>query len=999
MDEQRRRIVEDLSGTFKGELRSDPLSVAMYASDGSLYQIAPLVVAVPRHRDDVMTLARYSAETSIPLIARGAGTGVAGQAIGSGIVVDFSRHMRRIESIGEDTVRVEPGIVRDELNRVLREYGRYFPPDPSSSAVTTVGSMLSVDAAGSRSVRVGSTRDHVKRIETVLAGGRCFEFGVESLDILKTPLMTEMGGATGSSIFNYSPLHAETPDITVKRTIISKLTKLLSDSEELIQERQPPLIRNCSGYNLRGVLSGRNLHMERLLVGSEGTLGLFTSAVLHTSPLPEYRGIVLLLFGSLEAAIQAVQVIAPQQPSACDLLDRRLLSLGRESDPRFERIILPAAEAGLIVEQTGFSGKQARDRIRMVISSVRSLHTSAVVAHEAYAYDDVEFLWSLPRKVVPMLTRLTGVTRPQPFVEDVAVPPETLREFLVRAQKVFQKHEVTASLYAHAAAGQLHLRPFLPAPTLADAMQIEAIARDLYQVVFAVGGTISGEHGDGLSRTAFIRSQYGPLYRVFQQVKDVFDPHNLMNPGKIISDDAHVTVRNFRPPATASPDVVDLQLKWSPKELTDAAALCNGCGNCRTQQPDLRMCPFFRAAPREDASPRSKANVMRNIACGTISPTEMASPELKKLADLCFNCKQCQLECPSHVNIPQMMIEAKAAYVAAEGLRRTDWILSRAHSFGELGCRLAPISNWMINNLFSRWFLEKLIGIHRLRKLPTFARKTFMRSVRRTLSTQPTPGTAQKPIVYFVDHYANYHDPELARAFVSILEHHKIPVYVPPDQMASGMAMISAGDLVAGRKLAEKNVRELVELAREGYQIVCTEPAAALCLKHEYPMLLDHPDVQLLADQVIEAGAYLAQLRDQGRLRMDLQSLDLDAGYHTPCHLKALGNERPLRELLNLIPELRVHTIEKGCSGMAGAYGLAKENFRTSMRIGWGLISRMRAGDLDLGITECSSCKMQMEQGTAIPTIHPLKLLAYAYGLMPEIRQKLRPASKRLVVT
>ncbi len=995
MDEQSRRIVEDLSGALSGELLGDPLTLSMYATDGSLYQMQPLAVAFPQNRDDVLTLARYSAETDVPLIARGAGSGVAGCALGNGLVVDFSRHMRRIEAIGDDTVNVQPGVVLDRLNRTLRKFGRYFPPDPANSAVTTVGSMLAIDAAGSRSVRVGSTRDHVLSIETVLAGGHCLSFANESLDILKTPPDPE---DSGMSVFPTGTA-TDAGATTLKRTIISKLAKLLADNAQLIQERQPALIRNCSGYFLRGILAENELRLPRMLVGSEGTLGLFTSARLHTAPLPEHRGIVLLLFGQLEAAIQAVQAISLQQPSACDLLDRRILSLGRESDVRFEQMISPSAEAALIVEQTGFSTEQARDRIRMVVQCVRDKTNSAVVAHEAYSFDDVEFLWSLPKRVVPMLTRLTGQTRPLPFVEDIAVHPEALHEFLVKSQKVFQKHEVIASLYAHAAAGQLHLRPFLPPPTQQDAAPIESLARELYEAVFSVGGTISGEHGDGLARTAFIRSQYGPLYRVFQQIKDLFDPHNLMNPGKIISDDPHVTVRHFRPPTVPSADIVDLQLRWTPDEMAQSTALCNGCGTCRTQQPESRMCPFFRIDPAEEASPRAKANAMRDFVTGVLPNDAISSAEMKHLADLCFNCKQCELECPSNVNIPQLMIEAKAAHVRANGLSGPDWILSRAHSFGAFGCATAPFSNWSVNNSVSRWLLERLVGIHHLRKLPPFAKRSFMRSAKREWLETPADVNQNNRVVYFVDHYANYHDPELAQAFVAILEHNGIQVHVPREQSASGMAMVSAGDLVAARKIAEQNVQELVELAREGVPIVCTEPAAAVCLKYEYPMLLDHLDVNVVAAQVIEAGDYLRQLQQSGKLKTDFKPLDLDAGYHTPCHLKALGAGTPLRGLLELIPNMRVHTIEQGCSGMAGAYGLMKDNFRTSIRIGWNLISRMRKGDLTVGTTECSSCKFQMEQGTRTPTIHPIKLLALSYGLMPRIERKLRPAKKELMVT
>lgn len=993
MNDEQSRIVDDLSGLLAGQLRCDPLTAAMYASDGSLYQIPPLGVVFPQHREDVMTVARYCAEMRLPLIARGAGTGLAGESLGRGLVIDFSRFMRRVEAIEDETIRVQPGMVYNRLNAVLRPFERYFPPDPSGAGVTTVGSMLAIDAAGSHSVRVGSTRDHVLSLEMVLASGDCIEACNEPL-AAHTPPWSTTGPPSQAA-----DADALRPDSLAKRTLVGQLARLLRDNADLILERQPPLIRNRCGYYLRNVLTESHLHLPRLLVGSEGTLGLFTAATLHTAPLPAHRGVVLLLFGQLEAAIRAVHAISQHQPSACDLLDRRLLTLAREADPRFEQLIAPAAEAALIVEQNGFSEQQSRDRIHQVVACLRDLSEVFVVAHEAFGFDEVEFLWSLPQKVVPLLSRLPGSTRALPFVEDIAVPPLALHEFLTRAQNVFKKHQVTASLYAHAAAGQLHLRPFMAAPTSADAQRLEEIARDLYQVVFSVGGTISGEHGAGLSRTAFIRSQYGPLYKVFREVKQIFDPQNLMNPGKIISDDPHLTVRNLRPPATPPAETVTLQLRWKPEEMAQAAARCNGCGTCRSQSAETRMCPLFRIDPLEEASPRAKANLTRSFAGGFLQPDDFASLEMKRIANLCFNCKQCQLECPSNVNIPQMMIEAKAAFVAAHGLNRADWILSRAHSFGALGSRFPWAANWVVTNPSARWLLEKMCGIARHRKLPTFASRSFLSFAKRELLTRPVRGSEKRPVVLFVDHYANYHDPQLARSLIAVLRHHGIPVYVPPGQVASGMALLSAGDLEAAREAAERNLRELAEFAREGIPILCTEPAAALCLKQEYPMLVDHPDVQVVADHVIEAGAYLQGLHRAGKLRTDFQPLALDAGYHMPCHLQALGAGTPLKDLLHLIPELRVHTIDKGCSGMAGAYGLTKENFRNSLRIGWGLISRMRQPDLNIGTTECSSCKMQMEQGTTTPTLHPLKLLALSYGLLPEIASKLKHAQKKSVVT
>ncbi len=993
MDESRLRISEDLSGVLKGEIRCDPLTVAMYSSDASLYQIAPAGVAFPRDVEDVVTLAEYSASTDIPLVARGAGTGLAGESLGKGIIVDFSRYMRHIEEIRDSTVRVQPGVVRSELNRALRKQGRYFPPDPSGANVTTIGSMLALDAAGSHSVRIGSTRDHVESLDVVLSGGQSVEVGIEPLagSTAAPPQMHAAESPGGLESGSDAP--------TLKRTLVSKIAKLLGDNADLVREHQPPLIRNRSGYYLRGVLTKTHLNLVRMLIGSEGTLGMFSSAVLHTSPLPAHRGVVLLIFGQVEAALRAVQVVALQQPSACDLLDRRVLSLARDADPRFAEMIPVTGEAALLVEQTGFTLQQIRDRIRMVVAAVQDLPGINAVTHEAYTPDEVEFLWRLPERVVPLLMRLPGPTHPLPFVEDVAVPPEALQEFLTRAQNVFKKHEVTSSLYAHAAAGQLHMRPFLTLPSADEAQRLEDIARDLYQVVFSVGGTISGEHGDGLSRTSFLRSQYGSLYTVFKQIKQIFDPHNLMNPGKIISDDPHLTIKNLRPRTPLDEDLPVLQLNWSWQQIAEETDRCNGCGGCRTQEANRRMCPLFHSRHLEEASPRAKANLMRQIASGTLDPDLMATSDFKRVADLCFNCKQCELECPTNVNIPQLMIEAKASFVDANGLSRSRWILSRLHQFASAASAASLVVNWGLQSPFVRWLLEKILGISRHRKLPSFARRPFLKSHKSLTLNPPTAGTARKGVVYFIDHFANYHDPELARSFLAVMLHNGIRVHAPADQLASGMALISAGDLDAARELARENVRQLAEFAREEVPIVCTEPTAALCLKKEYPLLLDHPDVSTVAKQTIDAGQFLAGLHDEGKLKTDFAPLEIQVGYHTPCHLKALGEREPLRELLGLIPGLQLHRINEGCSGMAGAYGLTTENFRDSLRIGRGLITRLRQDGLDIGATECSSCKMQMEQGTTIATLHPIKLLALSYGLVPELRDKLKNPSSSLVVT
>lgn len=991
VEETQRRIAEDLSGSFKGEFQADPLTISMYSTDASLYQMAPLGVAFPRDQDDVIALAKYSTETETPLIARGAGTNVTGSALGTGLIVDFSRHMKSIEWVSDSLVHVQPGVVCSELNRELRTRGRYFPPDPSNAAVTTLGGMLAIDAAGSRSARVGSTRDHVQSIDLVQVDGTALTVGIESLDFSNDPILDEEHST--------DELREAVALAASRRSLLSRLAPLLEENRELINEYQPPMIRNVCGYNLRGVLRRDRVNLNRLLVGSEGTLGLFTGATLHTSPLPAHRGVALLLFSELSQAVAAVQLIALKEPTACDLLDRRLLSLGRDADPRFAELIPQTAEAALLVEHSGYSDADVRERVQSTIRPVLGAGLQMAVASEAYETDDVEFLWSLPSRVVPLLARLQGTSRPLPFVEDIAVPPSELSEFFTRVQRVFQKHEVTASLYAHAASGQIHLRPILPIPTTTDGPMIEEIARDLYQVVFSVGGTISGEHGDGLSRTAFIRSQYGPLYKVFRQIKDIFDPHHLLNPGKIINDDPHLTLRNFRATATDDLQLTELQLKWKPDELAETIGRCNGCGECRTQTPESRMCPFFRLESSEAATPRAKANILRDLMTGSRTPEEMAAPELSAITDLCFNCKQCEHDCPSNVNVPKLVTEARASNVAVHGVSRADWLLARAHAMGEWGCKLSMPINWMLANRPLRWLMQKTFGIAKQRRLPVFAKRSFMKTVSKELFETPEATSEQKSAVVFVDHFANYHDPELSHALVAVLKHNRIPVHVPRGQKNSGMALVSTGDLEPARDLAEHNIRELAELAREGHTVICSEPSTVICLKQEYPMLVDHPDMDVVASQVSEAGEFLYSLHQQGKLRTDFKPLNLELAYHTPCHLMALKVGHPLRDLLSLIPELRVNTIEKGCSGMAGTYGFSNRNFETSLEIGKDLMTAFGTDGYAAGTSECSSCRIQMAQETTRAVLHPIKLLALAYGLMPEIEQRLAQSPLRLVVS
>jgi Fe-S oxidoreductase len=445
-------------------------------------------------------------------------------------------------------------------------------------------------------------------------------------------------------------------------------------------------------------------------------------------------------------------------------------------------------------------------------------------------------------------------------------------------------------------------------------------------------------------------------------------------------------------------NLVELQLDWEPAQIIGPVETCNRCGLCRTQSPEKRMCPLFRIEPSEEASPRAKANLIRGVLSGTVDLGQLTSHEFKQIADLCVHCHACRLECPAGVDIPRIMRESKGAFVAANGLTLAQWAMVRLDLFASLGSTVGPFTNWALGNRQMRWLLEKTLGIAQGRKLPRVATRNFMRRAARRKLTRPVRRSGQK-ILYFVDLYANYFDPQLAECLTAVFEHNGVGVYVHPDQKSAGMPAIASGALDHARILAHHNTRILAEAVRQGYWIVASEPAAALCLKHEYPQLLDDDDSKLVAENSSEACTFLWKMHTMGKLQLDFKPLHATLGYHAPCHMNALEVGTPGKNLLGLIPGLRIHHLEEGCSGMAGTYGLLGKNYRHSLRGGLKLINRLRKPALQAGTTECSTCKIQMEQGTNKPTVHPLKLLALSYNLLPGLSKLLTTPGEELIVT
>ncbi len=1000
LDQNRERIQEDLRGLISGDILCDEIYRRLYAGDGGIYEICPLGVVRPRSTSDVQAAVKYAAEKKIPIHARGAGTGVAGQSLGPGLVVDFSRYLHRIIEIGEQSVRVQPGVVHERLNAQLKASWRVFGPDPANSRVTTMGSVLAIDGAGSHWLKYGSAARHVLSMSLVLANGERIKAGREPL-------------VDGRS-------QDENP---TKRALVDRLVQLLRENRELIDKSNVKSPVDCCGYHLKGALCRDDSYREcldltRLLVGSEGTLALTTEAALATQELPRCLGTALLLFESLETAARTVSELLPYAPAACDLLDRRFLSLAREIEPRFNELIPQHTEAVLLVEQHGETQADLRDNMRELVSAAGK-NNAAFAVRLAFDPADVELFWQLAQRALPALGRLEGAARPLSVVEDIAVGPAELPDFLVAAQNILQRHEVTAALFAHAGQGQVHLQPFFDLGNRDDVEKMRRLADELYEEVFRIGGTISGEHGCGLSRSPFVQRQAGALYEVFRKVKQIFDPENILNPGKIVGSSPDLLVAHLRPvvqiddappvaarrgavsDAAAAPrlrDLIELQLNWDPKRLDKAARRCTGCGDCRTNSHDTRMCPMFRIRQSEEASPRAKANLARAILTKQIELESLTTEEFKGVMDLCFNCHMCVQDCPAGVDIPRLVAECKAAHATAKGLPPVDQAMMRLDAIGSLAASFPALSNWALANRQMRWILEKTIGIAQGRKLPRVSSPSLLRRASRRRLNRPRRQRDLKA-VYFVDTYANFYDPQLGEALVAVLKHNGVAVFIPPEQMQAGSSAVSVGAMDRAKKLARHNTAVLADAVRQGYRVIATEPAAALTLKREYPQILDNDDTRLVAQNTTDAGAFLWEMHSQGKLQLDFNPLLAAVGYHMPCRLRALQLGSPGENLLRLIPGLSVHAIEQGCCGMAGDFGIKKKNYRTSLRIGWRVVSALRNPKLQAGVSECSACKMQMEQGTSKPTVHPIKLLAVAYGLMPELENLLTTPGEERVVT
>lgn len=959
----------------RGRLYLDDVWRAAYATDGSHYMIMPLGVFVPRDADDVALAVSLANEHDFPLIMRGAGTGLAGETLGRALIVDTTRHLNNVRVIdpGSKTVRVEAGRVLDSLNTTLAPHGLKFGPDPSSSSRAVMGALVANNSTGAHSLVYGHTRHHVRAMDVVLSDGTQTRFESRPLD----------GVPTGDSL---------------EARIYSETARLIRDNADLIEAKRPKTKRDRAGYLLYNVLDGDTINLAQLMSPSEGTLAAITSIDLDVHSIPRAVGFAVLSFPSYVAAAWAVRQALEHSPAAVELLDEMALNCIRLAG---KGDLLPSnAKAVLFVEFYGESDAEITHRIETLEAAMRRADadqrfeiTTPRDAAQAAA------IWAVRKSVEPMQHRMgwKNGTAPCGFIEDAAVDPFRLGEYMEGLCRIMGNHAREWGMYGHAGAGLLHTRVFLDLSRTDHRDEMQAIAEEVFDLVVGMDGTISGEHGTGLARTQFVPRQYGELFPVLEEIKRVFDPGNVLNPGKVVgNDDPELMKKNVRKQSPS--DASKAQAKSAPSALfhwegavgwLDAASHCTGCGECRTPSRVGRMCPSFKDSPDELRCTRARANVMRLIARGEVSADAMLAPEFRDAADYCLDCKMCTVFCPVAVDGGKLMAEARAQVVARRGLRKGAKLFTSSEALSRLACSVAPIANGVNALAPVRLLMEKFADYDHRRMIPAFCGKPFLSSlkapritygnVERVVSIEPEGWKeGDRSVAYFVDQFANFNDPSVAHAFVEVMNANGIRVLVPP-QRASAMPAIDYGDVMTAKRVIAETLAQLAPFACDGVPIVCTEPTAALALSKEYADLDDSQATKEVADATREATDFLRELRDADALNTSFRELPYRFGYHTPCHLQQFEFGRPGMELLSIIPGVSVELIDQGCCGLAGAFGFGPEQFVLSQTIARPIASSLQSDAFTHGATECSLCRMQLEQASGREMVHPIKVLAEAY--------------------
>jgi len=938
---------------IKGEVRFDDISRALYSTAACIFKIMPMGIVIPKDEEDLIKVVNYAYAHKIPITARGSGSSLAGQALGEGIIIDFSKYMNKILEINEKEsyVRVQPGIVLADLNKALSSIDKFFPPDPSSGNWCTIGGMIANNSGGARSAKYGDTRAYTISLKIVLANGEV---------ITARPI--ELYSDEWKKIIDSKTLESE---------VYRRLREIYEKNQNLIEEGYPKVSRNSSGYYLKEMIKDGRMDITKLFVGSEGTLGIITEAKLKIVERPKVKATALAYFSSLDDAGKAIIEILNFKPSAGELMDERLVGMIRQARPDINEWLPEDTNTVILMEFDGDDIEKIKDEIEKMRKHLVDDLKIAIRIDVAYDPFEQERLWQIRKSAVPIMNRTKGEKKLIPLVEDASVHPYKIPNYINGIYEIFEKHEVESIVYGHANDGNIHVRLAMNLKDRKDFDKMQPIADEVHDLVLSLGGTFSGEHGDGRLRSAYLPKLFKQIYPFFKEVKSVFDPLNILNPNVKISDDKNNLIKNLR--YDPSYRLVKTGTSLDDLEYIIEIEACHGCAQCKSTIL-TNMCPVYKALYDEKVAPRSKANLLRSLISGQINADHIDLKELLEVLDYCLVCKMCSIECPTNVNIPKMVLQARADFVKKTGQPFSDYVIMNVPFILRLGSITRSITNRFMNMRFFRSIMQRTLGLDERIKIPRFHRDEI-----KNWSREPLGYNGK--VVYFVGCFARWVEPEIGRATVDVLARNGVKVVVP-DQDCCGVPMLGHGRLDLARKKMELNLKKLSKFVMDGYDIVSTCPSCSLSLKEDYVDFLNNKDAKLISEHTYDIGEYLMMLYNEGRLNMEFKEsyLPNSITYHAPCHLKAQEIGKPTWELLKKILKLNFKEIaDDTCCGMAGTYGLTNKNFDLSMKIGSNLLDQLSKIDADFVLTECPTCKMQIEQVMKAKIIHPIQILDMAY--------------------
>ena len=959
----------ELEQRIEGEVRFDAVSRALYSTDASVYQIEPLGLVVPKTREDVVRAVKIATRHGVSITARGGGTSQAGQAIGAGIQLDFSKYLNRILelNVAGRWAWIEPGVVLDELNAQLKSHGLRFAPDISTASRATVGGMIANNSSGARSVLYGKTIDHVLEQHVVLADGSIVHF-------------RPLGG---------SALETACAGDTLEASCYRAVRELAATRRDEIDRRFPKVLRRVGGYNLDEFVDpAKPFNLAKIMVGSEGTLGLVVAAKISLVPLPIAKAVITIEFDELLDALAATPLVLRHRPSAVEVMDRFILDHAKESpalDALRRSILLGDPGALLCVE---FYGDRAGDLPPRIDALERELAGSGFRCRwrRAIAPADQQRIWSFREASLGLSMAMKGDGKSLSFVEDTAVAPEKLRDYIERFLRIISEHGTSAGVYAHASVGCLHVRPVVNLKTADGVRQFESIANAVADLVLEFGGALSGEHGDGLVRGPFTEKMFGPvLYDAFRTVKRTFDPAGLFNPGKIV--DAPPLTSNLRYGAGyVTPDPVTFFDYTGHGGLARAVEMCSGLGACR-KTLEGTMCPSYMATREEKHSTRGRANTLRLAMAGRLGESGLNDHDVHDVLDLCLECRACKAECPVGVDVARFKSEFLAGYWHRHGMPLKTRVIGHVRSVSEWGSRFAPIANAIAGSGIGRWMNEQLLGIDQRRIPPAFAHDTFRRRFARRANPQSTITSAIKSAIrnpqsaiLFADTFTDFNHPHIGLAAADVLDAGGVPVRVVAHGCC-GRPLISQGLLDEARAAAQVNVDALYEAASAGEPIVFLEPSCLSALREDAPALLRgeaQRKARVVGDACVLFEDYVEQDWQAGRLALDLRAGPATVLLHGHCHQRAMGMLPATRALLSRIPSCTVVDLDAGCCGMAGSFGYAKEHYEVSRQIGERKLlpaARAMTGGTIL-VAPGTSCREQVKHFTGVAAQHPAQLLA-----------------------